>query len=73
MPGATSRNTGRTVSLGLYLRTRTLNERSESRMKKDYAARLAELSATDREIWSTGRAFAGIDEAGRGLWRRPAW
>ena len=35
-------------------------------MKKDYAARLAELSATDREIWSTGRAFAGIDEAGRG-------
>ena len=35
-------------------------------MKKDYAARLAELSATDREIWNTGRAFAGIDEAGRG-------
>lgn len=35
-------------------------------MKKDYAARLAEISATDREIWQTGRAFAGIDEAGRG-------
>ena len=35
-------------------------------MKKDYAARLAELSATDREIWQTGRMFAGIDEAGRG-------
>ena len=35
-------------------------------MKKDYAARLEEISAVDREIWQTGRAFAGIDEAGRG-------
>jgi len=35
-------------------------------MKKDYAARLAEISATDRELWQTGRMFAGIDEAGRG-------
>ena len=35
-------------------------------MKKDWNARLVEISATDREIWQTGRAFAGIDEAGRG-------
>ena len=35
-------------------------------MKKDYAARLAEISATDRELWQAGRVFAGIDEAGRG-------
>lgn len=35
-------------------------------MKKDWNARLIEISATDREIWQTGRAFAGIDEAGRG-------
>ena len=35
-------------------------------MKKDWNARLTELSETDREIWKTGRAFAGIDEAGRG-------
>ena len=35
-------------------------------MKKDWTARLAEISRTDREIWATGRAFAGIDEAGRG-------
>ena len=35
-------------------------------MKKDYNARLEEISRTDREIWQTGRAFAGIDEAGRG-------
>ena len=28
--------------------------------------RLEEISRTDREIWATGRAFAGIDEAGRG-------
>lgn len=35
-------------------------------MKKDYAARLEEISATDRELWQMGRAFAGIDEAGRG-------
>ena len=35
-------------------------------MKKDYAARLTEISATDRELWQMGRVFAGIDEAGRG-------
>ena len=35
-------------------------------MKKDWNARLLEISQTDREIWETGRAFAGIDEAGRG-------
>lgn len=35
-------------------------------MKKDWQARLEEISATDRAIWQTGRAFAGIDEAGRG-------
>ena len=35
-------------------------------MKKYWNARLVEISATDREIWETGRAFAGIDEAGRG-------
>ena len=35
-------------------------------MKKDWNARLLEISRTDREIWETGRAFAGIDEAGRG-------
>lgn len=35
-------------------------------MKKDWNARLEEISRTDREIWKTSRAFAGIDEAGRG-------
>ena len=35
-------------------------------MKKDWNARLVEITQTDREIWQTGRAFAGIDEAGRG-------
>ena len=35
-------------------------------MKKDWNARLIEISQTDREIWQTGRAFAGIDVAGRG-------
>ncbi len=35
-------------------------------MKKDWNARLQEISRTDREIWETGRTFAGIDEAGRG-------
>ena len=35
-------------------------------MKKDWNARLEEISQTDRAIWETGRAFAGIDEAGRG-------
>ena len=35
-------------------------------MKKDWNARLTEISQTDRDIWATGRAFAGIDEAGRG-------
>ena len=38
----------------------------EHAMKKDYNARLLEISQTDREIWQTGRVFAGIDEAGRG-------
>ena len=35
-------------------------------MKKDYEARLREISELDRELWGAGRAFAGIDEAGRG-------
>ena len=35
-------------------------------MKKDWQARLAEISAMDRELWSAGTVFAGIDEAGRG-------
>lgn len=35
-------------------------------MKKDWNARLNEITQTDRDIWQTGRAFAGIDEAGRG-------
>ena len=35
-------------------------------MKKDWNARLIEISETDREIWQNGRVFAGIDEAGRG-------
>lgn len=35
-------------------------------MKKDWNARLTEISETDREIWAAGRMFAGIDEAGRG-------
>ena len=35
-------------------------------MKKDWNARLQEISQTDREIWQGGRMFAGIDEAGRG-------
>ena len=35
-------------------------------MKKDWKARLEEISRTDREIWATGKAFAGMDEAGRG-------
>lgn len=35
-------------------------------MKKDWNARLLEISATDRELWAAGRSFAGIDEAGRG-------
>lgn len=35
-------------------------------MKKDWNARLQEISATDRELWAAGRVFAGIDEAGRG-------
>ena len=34
-------------------------------MKKDWNARLEEIAQTDRAIWQTGRAFAGIDEAGR--------
>ena len=35
-------------------------------MKKDWEARREEISRMDREIWQSGRAFAGIDEAGRG-------
>lgn len=35
-------------------------------MKKDWNARLEEITRTDREIWQTGRTFGGIDEAGRG-------
>lgn len=35
-------------------------------MKKDYEARLREISETDRELWAAGKVFAGIDEAGRG-------
>lgn len=35
-------------------------------MKKDWNARLQEITAVDRELWQAGRAFAGIDEAGRG-------
>ena len=35
-------------------------------MKKDWEARREEISRMDREIWQGGRAFAGIDEAGRG-------
>ena len=35
-------------------------------MKKDWNARLEEISRTNRELWQAGRAFAGIDEAGRG-------
>ena len=35
-------------------------------MKKDWNARLVEISQTDRELWKSGRAFAGMDEAGRG-------
>ncbi len=34
--------------------------------RKDWHARLEEIAQTDREIWAKGRAFAGIDEAGRG-------
>ena len=35
-------------------------------MKKDWEARREEISRTDRALWAEGRAFAGIDEAGRG-------
>ena len=35
-------------------------------MKKDWNARLEEITQTDRALWQAGRAFAGIDEAGRG-------
>ena len=35
-------------------------------MKKNYEARLREISQTDRELWTAGTVFAGIDEAGRG-------
>ena len=35
-------------------------------MKKDWQAHLTEITGTDRALWSEGRVFAGIDEAGRG-------
>ena len=35
-------------------------------MKKDWNARLEEITQTDRALWQAGQAFAGIDEAGRG-------
>ena len=31
-------------------------------MKKDYQARLEEISARDRSIWASGMFFAGMDE-----------
>ena len=34
--------------------------------RKDWHARLEEIARMDQSIWATGRAFAGIDEAGRG-------
>lgn len=40
-------------------------------MKKDWNARLEEITQTDKAIWATGRAFAGIDEAGRRAAVRP--
>ena len=30
-------------------------------MKKDWNARLEEITQTDKTIWATGRSFAGID------------
>ena len=46
-------------------------------MKKDYQARLEEISARDRSIWASGMFFAGMDEflqAGRsdGVFQCPA-
>ena len=35
-------------------------------MKKDWNARLEEITEMDKALWAEGRAFAGIDEAGRG-------
>lgn len=35
-------------------------------MKKDWEARLREITEMDRELWTQGTVFAGIDEAGRG-------
>ena len=35
-------------------------------MRKDWEARREEITRMDRELWAQGRAFAGIDEAGRG-------
>ncbi|MBR1407778.1 MAG: ribonuclease HII [Clostridia bacterium] len=35
-------------------------------MKKDWQARLLEITETDRALWREGCVFAGIDEAGRG-------
>ena len=33
---------------------------------RDLQARLEELTVIDRALWAEGRAFAGVDEAGRG-------
>ncbi|MBQ8093736.1 MAG: ribonuclease HII [Clostridia bacterium] len=35
-------------------------------MKKDWNARLTEITEMDRGLWAQGIVFAGIDEAGRG-------
>ncbi len=35
-------------------------------MRKDWNARLEEITQTDRALWAKGTVFAGIDEAGRG-------
>ncbi len=35
-------------------------------MKKDWQARLEEITQMDRELWAAGKVFAGLDEAGRG-------
>ena len=35
-------------------------------MRKDWNARLEEITQTDRALWAQGTVFAGIDEAGRG-------
>ena len=40
-------------------------------MRKDWNARLEEITQTDRALWAQGTVFAGIDEAGRGPLRGP--